>query len=209
MHDPYFWRIFLNSSVRFLLISEAVKKVASLLCRSQSSKHQASRGGIDEGLGMRWFDFIVFGKPAICPQPCKSSFDNPSLSKNTEAASKPRNNLQVCSLSPEGLANPLNQCTRVTSVSINQTQPPKPFCFLQDQLSTIPILDVRRVDDNRQNHSKSVDQKMSFSPNHLLSSIVAAFSGLLSHFNALRVDDGRCRSFFFPLCCRTLSLKPS
>ena len=48
-----------------------------------------------------------------------------------------------------------------------------------------------------------------FSPLHLLSSIKAAFSGLVSHFNALRVEDGRAGGFFFALFLRTFSRRAS
>ncbi len=39
--------------------------------------------------------------------------------------------------------------------------------------------------------------KVSLATYHLLASIVAAFSGLVGHFNRLRVEDARSGGFFF------------
>jgi hypothetical protein len=60
----------------------------------------------------------------------------------------------------------------------------------------LTILNGCRVNHGHQDQAKGIDKKVAFSPLHLLSSIKAAFSGPVSHFNALSVEDGRARGFF-------------
>jgi len=62
------------------------------------------------------------------------------------------------------------------------------------------------VNDHGKDESEGVYQKVSFSSVDLLASVIAAFSGLLSHFNALAVDDRSAWGFFFPLATLTRSL---
>ena len=52
------------------------------------------------------------------------------------------------------------------------------------------------MNHGHQDQAKGINKKVAFSSLHLLSSIKAAFSGLVSHFNALSVEDGRARGFF-------------
>jgi hypothetical protein len=69
----------------------------------------------------------------------------------------------------------------------------------------LTILNGCRVNHGHQDQAKGIDKKVAFSPLHLISSIKAAFSGLVSHFNALSVEDGRARGFFLALFLRAFS----
>ena len=60
-------------------------------------------------------------------------------------------------------------------------------------LAPLAILNGCRVD--HQDQAQGVNKKVAFSPLHLLSSIKVAFSGLVSRFNVLSVEDGRAPGF--------------
>jgi hypothetical protein len=57
------------------------------------------------------------------------------------------------------------------------------------------------VDHRHQDQAPGVDKKMALSPLYLLASIKATFSGLVSHFNRLRVEDGGAGGFFLRSSC--------
>ena len=61
------------------------------------------------------------------------------------------------------------------------------------------------MNDHGKEESEGVYQKVSFSSVDL-ASVIATFSGLLSHFNALAIDDRSAWGFFFPLATLTRSL---
>jgi len=109
----------------------------------------------------------------------------------------------------ESFAHPVHQSSRITPVGKDHPQPTKEAGFVDDLFGSITILDVSRGNDHDQNQSESVDQEVAFSTRHLLASIVAAFSGLISHLNRLRVEDGRGRGFFFALLTRIFSRRES
>ena len=67
------------------------------------------------------------------------------------------------------------------------------------------IGDIRRRHDDAEDEPQSIYHQMPFSPSNLLARIIAAHSGVVSHFNTLRVEDRSAGDFFFPLFSRTAS----
>jgi hypothetical protein len=110
---------------------------------------------------------------------------------------------------PEELAHPTNQLAAVGGISEDHAQPTEASSFLDHQLGSLAILNGCRVDHSHEDQAQGVNQQVAFSPLYLLSSIKATFSGLVSHFNRLRVEDGRAGGFFFALFVRTFSRRAS
>jgi hypothetical protein len=91
-------------------------------------------------------------------------------------------------LTPKELVHPSNELTAIGCVSEDDAQPAEPSRLLDHELGPLTILNGCRVNHGHQDQAKGIDKKVAFSPLHLLSSIKAAFSGLVSHFNALSVE---------------------
>jgi hypothetical protein len=141
-------------------------------------------------------DFVVLGESTVVSKPRESPLDDPALSQNAKALPEPWNNGKAGALAPKELVHPSKELTVIGGVSEDDAQAAKPSSLLDHELGSVTILNGCRVNHGHQDQAQGVNQKVAFSPLHLLSSIKAAFSGLVSHFNALRVEDGRARGFF-------------
>lgn len=150
---------------------------------------------------------IVFGQAAIAAKPSKGALDHPAFGKNLEAGSVAFDDLKSEAPAGDQGGCPFEKFTSISSVGEDFTHPAKIEQGGKQQLGTIAILHPRTVDDNGKHEAKSVYQKVSFSSVDLFASVIATFSGLLSHFNTLAVDDRSAWGFFFPLPTLTRSLK--
>ena len=65
------------------------------------------------------------------------------------------------------------------------------------------IRDIGGGDEDAQNQPEGVCHQMPFSPSDLLCRIIASHSGVVSHFNTLRVEDRSAGGFFFARFSRT------
>ena len=155
------------------------------------------------------FDFVVFGESTVMGEPGESSLDDPALSQKAKAVPEPWNDRKTGALAPEEFAHPSYELPAIGGGSKDHVQPTEPSSFLDHQLGSVAILKGCRVDHRHQDQAQGVHQKVAFSPLHFLSSIKAAFSGLVSHFNALRVEDGCAGGFFLALFARTFSQRAS
>ena len=133
------------------------------------------------------FDFVVLGESTVVSKPRESSLDDPALSQKAKALPEPWNDRKTGALAPEEFAHSSHELTAIGGVRKDHAQPTEPSSFLDHELSSVAILNGCRVDHHHQDQAQGVNQKVAFSSLHLLSSIKAAFSGLISHFNRLRV----------------------
>ena len=69
--------------------------------------------------------------------------------------------------------------------------------FRQDFQRTGPIRDAGGGDHHTQHQAQRIYHQRPFSPSDLFARIVTAHSGVVSHFNTLRVEDRGTRGFFF------------
>lgn len=155
------------------------------------------------------FDFVILGESTVVSKPRESSLDDPALSQNAKAVPEPGNDRKTGALAPEEFAHPGNQLAAVGGVSEDHAQPTEPSSFLDHELGSLAILKGCRVDHGHQDQAQGVNKQVAFSPLYLLSSIKATFSGLVSHFNSLRVEDGCAGGFFFAFFLRTFSRSAS
>jgi hypothetical protein len=176
---------------------------------SQSAEHKPSGGGINEGFGVLGLDFIIFSQTPEMNQPREGALHNPAFGKDVEAGFVSGNNLQPSSLTVKEIAHPCHQLAGISAVGKDDTQPPKVQSLFQNDSRPVAILDPRSMNDGHENQAKGIHQEVTLAAYHLLACIVAAFSGLVSHFNRLRVEDPRSRGFFFPCLARTLSRRAS
>jgi len=142
------------------------------------------------------FDLVVFGEAVVMIEPGKGTLDDPALGQNAKSRAQFWHDLQSCALSAESFSRPTHQGPGITSIGKNHPQPAKPAGFVDDHFGPVAILDIGRLNHSHQNQSEGVDQEVALAPRHLLASIVATFSGLVSHLNRLRVKDGRRGGLF-------------
>jgi len=176
---------------------------------SQSTEHKAGGGGINEGFGVLGLDFIILSQTTKMDQPGEGALHNPTFGKDVEAGLVSGNDFQPGSLAAKKIAHPSHQLAGISAVGKDDAQPAKDQGFFQNHSRPVAILDPCAMNDGHKNQAKGVHQKVALAAYHLLASIVAAFSRLVSHFNRLRVEDARSRGFFFPCLARTLSRKAS
>ena len=106
--------------------------------------------------------------------------------------------------------DPARQGSGVAAIDKDAAQPAKALPEdRQDQFRSLSVLNGRRMHDDMEDQPQRVHQEMSFASQHLLACIVAAHASVVSHFNALRVEDRSGRGFFFPLRRRTRSRRVS
>lgn len=176
---------------------------------SQSAEHKARGRGINEGLGVLGLDFIILSQTPEMNQPREGTLDNPAFGEDMEAGFVSGNDFQPGSLAAKKVAHPGHQLAGISTVGKDHAQPAKDQGFFQNQSCPVAILDPCAMNDGNKDQAKSIYQKVALAAYHLLACIIAAFSGLISHFNRLRVEDARSRGFFFPCLARTLSRKVS
>ena len=126
----------------------------------------------------------------------ESSLDDPALSQKAKAVPESWNNRKAGALTAKELVHPSNELTAIGCVSEDDAQPAEPSSLLDHELGPLTILNGCRVNTATRIRPRVSTRRWRFRPLHLLSSIKAAFSGLVSHFNALSVEDGRARGFF-------------
>ena len=166
----------------------------------------------NERLAVGGMVFVIFGEAAIIGKPAKGSFDNPAFGQNFEGVERMAlDDLQVQTTARQQCLEPLaERVSGIAAIDPNQAQPTEVRRqLLEDQASTVAVLDIGGMNDHGQNQTQRINQEMSFSSHDPLACIVAAHSSVVRYLNALAVEDRSGRGFFFPLLRRTASRKES
>ena len=171
-------------------------------------EHDFAGSDVNGGLGMLGFSFIILSQTPVTTQPSEGALDQPAFGQDVETGSDAFDNLDLQAALRDEPLDPVQELAGIAAVGEDLAHPAKVEQGRQEQLGALTILQGGAVDHDGENQSQSVDQEVSFSSVDLLASVVATFSGLLSHFNALAVDNRSTRGFFFALASRTPSRNP-
>ena len=151
------------------------------------------------------FSLIILSQPTVTPEPGEGTLDQPAFGQDFETGIDAFDDFDLQAALRDEPLDPVQELAGVAAVGEDLAHPAKVQQGREQQLGAVTILHGGAMDDYGQNQSQSVDQKVSVSSLDLLASIIATFSGLLSHLNALTVDNRSTRGFFFPLASRTPS----
>lgn len=168
-------------------------------------EHDFAGSDVNGGFGMFGLSFIILSQPAVTTQPGERTLDQPAFGQDFETGSDAFDNFDLQPALRDEPLDPVQELARVSAIGEDLSHPAKVQQGRQQELGAVTILQGGAMHHDGENQSQSVDQEVSFSSVDLLASIIAAFSGLLSHFNALAVDNRSARGFFFPLARRTPS----
>jgi len=150
--------------------------------------------------------FIIFGQAAITTKPGKGTLNHPTLWQDLEARGVAFDDFEGEPPSGNQRGRPFEKLTGISSIGKDFAHPAKVEEGGKQEFRAIAVLHSSAVNDGGKDEAKSVYQKVSFSSVDLLASVIATFSGLLSHFNTLAVDDRSAWGFFFPARTLTRSL---
>jgi hypothetical protein len=104
--------------------------------------------------------FVVTGQPAVAHQPSEGSLDHPPPRQEDEPfdPDRPQDRLDH---PPAGGEHPVDQRPAVPAVRPDEAQRREVTpCPPEDELGPVPVLDVGRMDDHRQQQPEAVDQQM-------------------------------------------------
>ena len=168
-----------------------------------------NHSNIDPSLRCLGQGFVVFAETTTPTQPRQGAFNDPSSWQYLKLVAVPGTLDNLQNPSRHSL-NPVNQLSSVASVSPDQLEARKtPYQFIDNQLCSIPVLDISRVDYDGQQQTYGVYHDVPFAPRHLLTSVITArppfsvvFTDWLSMIAALGVG-------FLPSACRTLGRRVS
>ena len=150
--------------------------------------------------------FIIFGQTTIATKPGKGALNHPTLWQDLEARGVAFDDLEGETPAGDQRSGPFEEFPGISSIGEDFAYPAKVEQGGEQEFRAIAVLHSSAVNDDGKDEAKSVYQKVSFSSVDLLASVIATFSGLLSHFNTLAVDDRSAWGFFFPARTLTRSL---
>ena len=117
--------------------------------------------------------FVVLAQPTAPTQPRECSLNHPSSGQHLKLMATPRTPDDFQNIARKGL-DPIHQPASVTSISPNQPQTPEPsHQFVDDQLCTISVLDVSRMDHHGQQQPHGIHYDVALSTVDLLASVIA------------------------------------
>ena len=117
--------------------------------------------------------FVVLAQPTAPTQPRECSLNHPSSGQHLKLMAIPRTPDDFQNIARKGL-DPIHQPASVTSISPNQPQTPEPsHQFVDDQLCTISVLDVSRMDHHGQQQPHGIHYDVALSTVDLLASVIA------------------------------------
>ena len=155
-----------------LAISESVCEKAYLTW-FETMQHQVDHGQIDHGFTAGRQRLVVLAQPSVFAKPAKGSLHDPTLRQDHEA-------MQLTAFDnlnnpPEHPSGPIYKSPGITSIYPDSLQPPESAAqLLQDQTTTVAILDVGGVHHHNQDQAEGIDQQVPFTPRNLLSSVITA-----------------------------------
>ncbi len=153
-----------------------------MLSRAESVKHHIDHGNAYHGFTALNQRLIVFGEATVLPKPCKCTFYDPSLGKDDKLV---RLRAFDDFNDPAVPANrPIHKLPGITAIGPdNFKAPPSRTQLLDQQLAAITVLDVGRVNDQREDQAERVNNDMALAPLGFLARIVpsvAPFSAVLT-----------------------------
>ena len=146
--------------------------------------------------------FIVFTQAAGAAEPSEGAFDDPATRQQLEVGKLGAvfNDFQAGAAAWAQGTHPIDERAGVAAVGPDAAQPAEASAQGgEQQPGAIAVLNVGRMHADQKNQPQGIDQNVSLSSRHLLASIVAANSSLLSCSHALRVKNRSRRGFFFQL----------
>jgi len=137
--------------------------------------HHIDHSNADHGFAALDRALVVFGQSAVLSKPSKRTLDDPALRQDHELMRvRPFHNLDDATVPAGG---PLYKATGIAAIRPDHLETPPARAELLDQpLAPIPILHVGRVDDQRDDKAKRVDDDMALSPLDFLARIVTSFA---------------------------------
>ena len=144
--------------------------------------HHIDHGNTYHGFTALNQRLIVFGKSSILAQPSERSLDNPAFGKDDKL-------VRVRTFDdfddPAVPANrPIHKLSGITAIGPDHFKaPPSRTELLDQQLTTVTVLDVGGVNDQREDQTERVNDDMALAPLGFLARIVpsvAPFSAVLT-----------------------------
>jgi len=144
--------------------------------------HHIDHGNTYHGFTALNQRLIVFGEPSVFTEPSERSLNDPSLGKDDKLA-------RVCTFDdfddPAVPADrPVHKLSGITAVGPDHFKaPPSRTELLDQQLAAVTVLNVGRVNDQREDQAECVNDDMALTPLGFLARIVpsvAPFSAVLT-----------------------------
>ncbi len=148
---------------------------------------------IDHRLTRCGIPLVVLAVPPVAPQPTEGSLHNPTLWQHDESFDLcwSQDGLQQ---PPEGAFHALGQVVpAVCTVGEDHLQPVEsrlqPAKYRQNQDGSVVVLDIRRMNDDRQDQPKRIHNDMSLASIDLLAGVVTPLAADFGRLDRLTVDD--------------------
>lgn len=149
-----------------------------MLLGSQSTEHEPNHGDVDQRLAGIGPKLVVLAEPALSAEPSEGALYDPSAGKDDEASSDVRALDDLHVDRPEGStqpADPGDELSRVSSVRPDLAQPEESVRERgQKELRAIAVLNVSRMNDDRQEEPQRVDEDVPLPTTDFLARIVTA-----------------------------------
>ena len=168
----------------------------------------------DHGLAGGGVGFVIASEAAGLHEPAEGALDDPSFGLDGEAFGRgigafddvqPQGG--ICGVGAQFFGE---RAACVTGVGPEWFEPRLAAQHRREHLQgTGAIGNPRCGHHDAKDQPQGIDHQMPFSPSNLLARIVTAHSGVVSHFNTLRVEDRSAGSFFFALFSRTAARRCS
>ena len=145
--------------------------------------HQIDHGDTDHGFAGFGEGFIVFRQAAVFSKPCKCSFHNPPLGKDDKLVRvRSFNDFNGPAIPAH---RPVHKPSGITAIGPNHFEaPPSRTQLFDQQLTTVTVLHVGRVDDQCENQAERVNNDMTLAPKRFLARVVSS----VSPFSAVLTD---------------------
>ena len=135
--------------------------------------HEIYHGDVDEGFAGLWERLVVFGEAPMASQPSEGALHDPPAREYLE---------RVRLRAPDDLEDPAaerlrprDEWTGIPGIRPDQAQTGEAlFQFWQHQLRAIAVLNIGRMNHDRQHQPKGIDHQVSFAPGHFLPGVVPA-----------------------------------
>ena len=153
-----------------------------LLPGAELVNHHIDHGNAYHGFAALNQRLIVFGKPSILAQPGERSLNNPSLRKDDKLVRlRAFDDFDDPAVPAD---RPVDKLAGITAIGPDDLQAPPSRTQLPDQqLAAVTVLDVGRVNDQREDQAERVNDDMALAPLGFLARIVpsvAPFSAVLT-----------------------------
>src|SRR6185369_9991085 len=149
----------------------------------QSAYHQSNHSDADHGCASLDENLVIFTQSTKAPQPGKGSLYDPTMVQKLETLGIIRSFHNLQNPGSE-FFRPIHQLPRVSTVSPDLLQTRKTGTqLLQNQLGSIPVLNIRRMNNKIHNQPQRVDDEVPLAAFDFLPRVVpsgAPFSVVLT-----------------------------